>query len=105
MLEMEAYDEPDPDSDLDYEETYKKGRKKKGTGRVKHVNFVYICVQNNYVKQGRGTDSPSTPGRKKGAAGGGRGRKKGGHSFEPTPGDPDKPFACERKLFILLNNV
>ncbi|XP_045464685.1 zinc finger protein ubi-d4 isoform X2 [Harmonia axyridis] len=78
MLEMEAYDEPDPDSDLDYEETYKKGRKKKGTGR------------------GRGTDSPSTPGRKKGAAGGGRGRKKGGHSFEPTPGDPDKPFACER---------
>ncbi|XP_045464684.1 zinc finger protein ubi-d4 B isoform X1 [Harmonia axyridis] len=77
MLEMEAYDEPDPDSDLDYEETYKKGRKKKGTGR------------------GRGTDSPSTPGRKKGAAGGGRGRKKGGHSFEPTPGDPDKPFACE----------
>ncbi|KAL3284090.1 hypothetical protein HHI36_018258 [Cryptolaemus montrouzieri] len=76
MLEMEAFDEPDPDSDLDYEETYKKGRRKKVAGR------------------GRGTDSPSTPGRKKGG-GGGRGRKKGGHSFEPTPGDPDKPFACE----------
>ncbi|KAK9881515.1 hypothetical protein WA026_016395 [Henosepilachna vigintioctopunctata] len=58
MLEMEAYDEPDPDSDLDYEETYKKGRKKKAAGR------------------GRGTDSPSTPGRKKGASSG-RGRKKG----------------------------
>nr|CAI5841044.1 unnamed protein product [Callosobruchus analis] len=26
----------------------------------------------------------------------GRGRKKAaGHSFEPTPGDPDKPYACE----------
>ncbi|XP_023027415.1 zinc finger protein ubi-d4 isoform X2 [Leptinotarsa decemlineata] len=77
MLEMEAYDEPDPDSDLDYEETYtKKKRGRRGTGRGRS-----------------GTDSPSTPGRKKGA---GRGRKKSGLSFEPTPGDPDKPFACER---------
>ncbi|XP_023027408.1 zinc finger protein ubi-d4 isoform X1 [Leptinotarsa decemlineata] len=76
MLEMEAYDEPDPDSDLDYEETYtKKKRGRRGTGRGRS-----------------GTDSPSTPGRKKGA---GRGRKKSGLSFEPTPGDPDKPFACE----------
>ncbi|KAJ8924827.1 hypothetical protein NQ315_000981 [Exocentrus adspersus] len=77
MLEMDVYDEPDPDSDLDYEETYskrKKGRRGAGRGRS-------------------GTDSPSTPGRKKGS---GRGRKKAGHSFEPTPGDPDKPFACER---------
>lgn len=49
-----------------------------------------------------GTDSPNTPGRKKGS---GRGRKKATHSFEPTPGDPDKPFACERefisKFFII----
>ncbi|CAH1111494.1 unnamed protein product [Psylliodes chrysocephalus] len=45
------------------------------------------------VSKGRsGTDSPSTPGRKKGT---GRGRKKSGHNFDPTPGDPDKPFACE----------
>ncbi|CAH1170072.1 unnamed protein product [Phaedon cochleariae] len=79
MLEMDAYDEPDADSDLDYEETYskrKRGRRGAGRGRT-------------------GTDSPSTPGRKKGASGGGRGRKKAGHSFDPTPGDPDKPFACE----------
>lgn len=51
--------------------------------------------------QGRssGTDSPSTPGRKKGS---GRGRKKAStHNFEPTPGDPDKPFACERKFELL----
>ncbi|KAJ8956976.1 hypothetical protein NQ318_012140 [Aromia moschata] len=76
MLEMDAYDEPDPDSDLDYEETYSKRKKgRRGTGRGRS-----------------GTDSPSTPGRKKGS---GRGRKKAGHSFEPTPGDPDKPFACE----------
>ncbi|XP_060535766.1 zinc finger protein ubi-d4 A-like isoform X2 [Cylas formicarius] len=77
MLEMDTYDEPDPDSDLDYEETYrqrKRGKRASGRGR---------------------TDSPSTPGRRKGA-GRGRGKKGvGGHSFEPTPGDPDKPFACE----------
>ncbi|CAH1999218.1 unnamed protein product [Acanthoscelides obtectus] len=76
MLEMDAYDEPDPDSDMDYEEDYrkrKKGKKTSGRGRI---------------------DSPSTPGRRKGT---GRGRKKAaGHSFEPTPGDPDKPYACER---------
>lgn len=40
---MEGYDEPDPDSDLDYEETYKKGRKKKGTGRVKSSLFIHYC--------------------------------------------------------------
>ncbi|KAF2898828.1 hypothetical protein ILUMI_07346 [Ignelater luminosus] len=76
MLEMDAYDEPDQDSDLDYEETYsKRTKRRKGAGRS------------------RGTDSPSTPGRRKG---GGRGRKKAyAHNFEPTPGDPDKPFACE----------
>ncbi|CAG9832069.1 unnamed protein product [Diabrotica balteata] len=45
------------------------------------------------VSKGRsGTDSPSTPNKRKGA---GRGRKKSSHNFEPTPGDPDKPFACE----------
>ncbi|XP_025836795.1 zinc finger protein ubi-d4 A-like isoform X2 [Agrilus planipennis] len=76
MLEMDAYDEPDPDSDLDYEETYsKRSKRRKGVGR------------------GRGgTDSPNTPGRRKGS---GRGRKKGTHNFEPV-GDPDKPFSCER---------
>ncbi|CAG9860125.1 unnamed protein product [Phyllotreta striolata] len=76
MLEMDTYEEPDPDSDLDYEESYtkrKRGRKAAGRGRS-------------------GTDSPSTPGRKKGS---GRGRKKSSHNYEPTPGDPDKPFACE----------
>lgn len=35
MLEIDPYDEPDPDSDLDYEETYsKKRRGKRGVGRV-----------------------------------------------------------------------
>ncbi|XP_017781243.1 PREDICTED: zinc finger protein ubi-d4 B-like [Nicrophorus vespilloides] len=76
MLDMDAYDEPDPDSDLDYEESYsKRNKKRRGTGR------------------GRGVDSPGTPGRRKGS---GRGRKKSSiHNFDPTPGDPDKPFACE----------
>ncbi|CAH0547639.1 unnamed protein product [Brassicogethes aeneus] len=75
MLEIDPYDEPDPDSDLDYEETYKRSKRRKGVGR------------------GRGgVDSPSTPGRRKGP---GRGRKKAAHNFDPTPGDPDKPFACE----------
>ncbi|XP_066249951.1 zinc finger protein ubi-d4 A isoform X1 [Euwallacea similis] len=81
MLEIETYDEPDPDSDLDYEESSyskrKRGRKSGGRGRA-------------------GNDSPSTPGRKRGA-GRGRGKKTGpgGHNYDPTPGDPDKPFACE----------
>lgn len=64
--------------------------------RSGNIAIVLVCLQ------GRGsttTDSPSTPGRKKGA---GRGRKKAVHSFEPTPGDPDKPFACERE-FLFLN--
>ncbi|XP_072383186.1 zinc finger protein ubi-d4 isoform X1 [Diabrotica undecimpunctata] len=76
MLEMDAYDEPDPDSDVDYEECYSKRRRgRRGAGRGRS-----------------GTDSPSTPNKRKGA---GRGRKKSSHNFEPTPGDPDKPFACE----------
>ncbi|XP_019760087.1 zinc finger protein ubi-d4 isoform X4 [Dendroctonus ponderosae] len=87
MLEMETFDEPDPDSDLDYEESYTKRRRgRKGTGRVM------------YNSAGRsGADTPSTPGRKRGA-GRGRGKKTGpgGHNYDPTPGDPDKPFACER---------
>ncbi|XP_019760088.1 zinc finger protein ubi-d4 isoform X5 [Dendroctonus ponderosae] len=81
MLEMETFDEPDPDSDLDYEESYTKRRRgRKGTGRGRS-----------------GADTPSTPGRKRGA-GRGRGKKTGpgGHNYDPTPGDPDKPFACER---------
>lgn len=39
MLEMDAYDEPDPDSDLDYEETYSKRRRgKRGVGRVSIIS-------------------------------------------------------------------
>jgi zinc finger protein ubi-d4 len=40
MLEMDAYDEPDPDSDLDYEETYsKRSKQRKKTGRV-----IKLCI-------------------------------------------------------------
>lgn len=97
MLDIDPYDEPDPDSDLDYEETYSKRRKgRRGAGRVSSDSDFVLFRKQPGILQGRsGTDSPSTPGRRKGA---GRGRKKAaGHSFEPTPGDPDKPFACERK--------
>lgn len=45
--------------------------------------------------QTRGTESPGTPGRRKGST---RGRKKTSvHNYDPNSGDPDKPFACERK--------
>lgn len=38
MLEMDAYDEPDQDSDLDYEETYsKRTKRRKGSGRVRYL--------------------------------------------------------------------
>lgn len=42
MLEMDAYDEPDPDSDLDYEETYsKRSKRKKPAGRVRFYPQAY----------------------------------------------------------------
>lgn len=44
-------------------------------------------------------DSPNAPRRGKGS---GRGRKKANHSFDPIPGDTDKPFACERKFSMFL---
>lgn len=79
LLEMDPYDDQDQDSDLDYEES-RKAKKRRGTGRGRGSGSV---------------DSPGTPGRKKG---GGRGRKRASmHNYEPTPGDPDKPFSCERK--------
>lgn len=40
MLEMDAYDEPDPDSDLDYEESYtKRSKRRKNSGRVSQTNL------------------------------------------------------------------
>lgn len=36
---MEAYDEPDQDSDLDYEESYKRSKKRRAPGRVSVLNF------------------------------------------------------------------
>lgn len=45
MLEMDAYDEPDPDSDLDYEESYsKRSKRRKATGRVSG-NMKYIVLR------------------------------------------------------------
>lgn len=49
--------------------------------------------------RGGGIDSPSGVSRR-GGRGGGRGRKKAMPSYDPIPGDPDKPFACERKSFF-----
>ena len=45
MIDMEAYDEPDPDSDLDYEETFnKRSKRRKGTGRVSLTIILRNCV-------------------------------------------------------------
>lgn len=64
-------------------------------------NIDVLCnvglIFNLKLFQGRGSggiDSPTTPRRGKG---GGRGRKKANHSFDPIPGETDKPFGCERK--------
>lgn len=41
MIDMEVYDEPDPDSDLDYEESYsKRSKRRKGSGRVSIVKKI-----------------------------------------------------------------
>lgn len=38
MLEMDAYDEPDQDSDLDYEESYtKRTKRRKTSNRVRSL--------------------------------------------------------------------
>lgn len=55
---------------------------------------LYPLILNCSQGRGAGIDSPSTPRRGKG---GGRGRKKANHSFDPIPGETDKPFGCERK--------
>lgn len=43
MLDMDAYDEPDQDSDVDYEEYSKRPKRKKTPGRVSYVVLkVYV---------------------------------------------------------------
>ncbi|BES88753.1 zinc finger protein ubi-d4 [Nesidiocoris tenuis] len=79
---MEGFEDVDPDSDYDYEETYSKRRKKRGGGKQ--------------PGGGRGGLTPSeTPHPKKGAkgTGQGRGRKKGMNYAELT--DSEKPFVCD----------
>lgn len=51
MLEMDAYDEPDQDSDLDYEETYsKRSKRRKGAGRVNIVlRFEILFIIKTFV--------------------------------------------------------
>jgi len=79
MQEIEGFEEPDADSDYDYEESYTKRKRRKGG------------------KPGRNsTNNESTSGRRstKGSTSG-RGRKKGMSGFIDLQ-DPDKPYACDR---------
>ncbi|XP_033210449.1 zinc finger protein DPF3 isoform X2 [Belonocnema kinseyi] len=79
MLDMEAFDEPDPDSDFDYEESYSSKRKRrKPRGGGHHPTRSHPPV----------VDSPG-PKRTKG---GGRGRKKANYD---AIADADKPFVCD----------
>lgn len=47
MMELDAYDEPDPDSDLDYEESYtKRSKRRKTPGRVSNLQLhLYLYAQ------------------------------------------------------------
>ncbi|KZC07733.1 Zinc finger protein DPF3 [Dufourea novaeangliae] len=78
MLDMDTYEEPDPESDYDYEESYsskRKRRKPRGGGHHPARNHP------------PSTDSPGT----KRTKGGGRGRKKSNYDAVDT----DKPFVCD----------
>ncbi|XP_029176431.1 zinc finger protein DPF3 isoform X2 [Nylanderia fulva] len=79
MLDMDAYDEPDPDSDYDYEESYSSKRKRRKTRGGGHH------PARNHPPS---TDSPGG----KRTKGGGRGRKKANYDSVDT----DKPFVCDR---------
>ncbi|XP_014285438.1 zinc finger protein ubi-d4 B isoform X1 [Halyomorpha halys] len=76
---MEGFDDADPDSDYDYEETYSKKRKKRGAPG----------------KPAKNTTMSDSPHAKKGpkGTGQGRGRKKGINYSEM--GDSEKPFSCD----------
>lgn len=51
MIDMDPYDEPDPDSDLDYEETYsKRNKRRKGTGRVSNTVKWDIPIDSSLFK-------------------------------------------------------
>lgn len=84
MMEMDGYDEPDPDSDFDYEDHYRGRRKKKGGkpgGRGRGG-------RQSAVSSPKGDpEIPGSGGR------GGRGRKRA-LLYDM---DNDKPFACECK--------
>ncbi|XP_012166266.1 zinc finger protein DPF3 isoform X3 [Bombus terrestris] len=79
MLDMDTYEEPDAESDYDYEESYsskRKRRKPRGGGHHPARNHP------------SSTDSPGG----KRTKGGGRGRKKTNYDAVDT----DKPFVCDR---------
>ncbi|XP_061934147.1 zinc finger protein ubi-d4 A isoform X2 [Apis cerana] len=78
MLDMDTYEEPDAESDYDYEESYsskRKRRKPRGGGHHPARNHP------------SSTDSPGG----KRTKGGGRGRKKTNYDAVDT----DKPFVCD----------
>ncbi|XP_070162192.1 zinc finger protein ubi-d4 A isoform X2 [Polyergus mexicanus] len=79
MLDMDAYEEPDPESDYDYEESYSSKRKRRKTRGGGH---------HPARSHPPSTDSPGG----KRTKGGGRGRKKANYDSVDT----DKPFVCDR---------
>ncbi|KAL6436676.1 hypothetical protein ACFW04_004848 [Cataglyphis niger] len=78
MLDMDAYEEPDPESDYDYEESYSSKRKRRKTRGGGH---------HPARSHPPSTDSPGG----KRTKGGGRGRKKANYDSVDT----DKPFVCD----------
>ncbi|VVC41302.1 Hypothetical protein CINCED_3A014910 [Cinara cedri] len=79
IQDMEGFEEPDGDSDYDYEESYTK-RKRRKCGKSGRNS------SNNESTSGRRSTKGSTSG---------RGRKKGMSGFIDLQ-DPDKPYACDR---------
>uniref|UniRef100_A0A0K8STS5 Zinc finger protein DPF3 n=1 Tax=Lygus hesperus TaxID=30085 RepID=A0A0K8STS5_LYGHE len=81
---MEGFDDVDPDSDYDYEETYSKRKKRRGGGKQPGGRSSLSVP----------TDSPHPKKSAKGT-GQGRGRKKGVNYTELA--DSEKPFSCDRQ--------
>ncbi|XP_077302623.1 double PHD fingers d4 isoform X2 [Arctopsyche grandis] len=111
MEELDAYDEPEPESDEDYcDENYSSRRKRGGGGggRSGGAGGAGSGAKGKRSSRGGGNDSSRSGGANdasdspvpKRGRGAGRGRKKAPQAALPyeVPGDADKPYGCECKL-------
>ncbi|XP_065343504.1 zinc finger protein DPF3-like isoform X2 [Cloeon dipterum] len=81
--DIDNFDEPDADSDYDYEESYKRNKRRRSSktpGRVGFGEKMLNDSSKSFVQTSQGTN---------------RGRRKITPNYDAVGGDADKPFSCE----------